>query len=167
MLAFERLDLFPGHGTDDPVSSETMIALQVLDGRLSARVEDPVDASGVVAPERQPFLGSTHGVAPGPVLQRGITGVGFVDVQPRDVADDSVQSQPVALLKGFDRRFSLAAELTVDRAGIVSVVLERLLQLADGFAGRSLLQKGFSRGSSLGCSWAGNRPGGNRTYIVA
>lgn len=72
MLAFERLDLFPGHGPTTPLSSETMIALQVLDGRLSARVEDPVDATGVVAPERQPFLGTTHGVAPGRASKEAI-----------------------------------------------------------------------------------------------
>jgi hypothetical protein len=123
MLAFERVDPFPGRGTDDPVRIETMIALQALDGRLSARFENPVNATGVVAAERQPFLGATDGVPCGSLLQGGITRVDFVDVQPRDVADDSAQSQPVALLKGFDRRFSLAAELTVDRAGIVSVVL--------------------------------------------
>src|SRR3954464_5874991 len=91
----QRVDFRPGPWPHDAVYHQPAIALEAPDRGLRVGAEDAVDAIGVVATQRQPLLCPPDGVSGRTPADGGVAVVGLVDVQPRDVADDAVDGDPL------------------------------------------------------------------------
>jgi hypothetical protein len=119
----------PGFRAHDPVNSKIKPLLKLLNCGLGLRAEVSVNAPCVEANCTHATLKTAHWQASRAKPENGLALVRFIDVDPRNPANDPVHCYALRLLKGPDRLLGASSENTIDRSWIVSQHLQGILQV--------------------------------------